>query len=142
MDDAAALNEVLSDVAVMKYIEEPFDLPKTKEFLEEAGLCEEPLVYALVWKETDRVIGHVIFHQYEETGYEIGWIIHKAYWGRGIASELTAALVEYAGTLGMESCVIECDCEQTASGHIAKKCGFQYEGIDDGCDVYRFILTH
>lgn len=140
MEDADDLYKTLSDEKVMEYIETPFDMEQTKEFIEEAGLCEPPLVYALTWKETNEVIGHVIFHQYDESSYEIGWIIRREYWGRGIADEVTKALVEYARGLDISSCVIECDTEQTASKHIALKNGFVYEGQNDGCDVYRLNL--
>lgn len=140
MDDVNDLYKTLSDEEVMKYIEPIFDMEETKEFVINAGLCEPPLVHALVWKETDRVIGHVIFHQYEEDSYEIGWIINKEYWGKGIADEITKALIEHARTLGINSCVIECDAEQSASKHIAEKNDFVYEGQDDDCDVYRLTF--
>lgn len=136
-DDVSDLYETLSDEEVMKYIEPAFDMERTKEFVADAGLCEPPLVYALVWKETDRVIGHVIFHHYEEDSYEIGWIINKEYWGKGIADEVTKHLVKYARKLEISSCVIECTAEQLASKHIAEKNGFIYEKQDEGCDVYR-----
>ncbi|MBO5352986.1 MAG: GNAT family N-acetyltransferase [Lachnospiraceae bacterium] len=140
MNDAAELYNVLSDEKVMEYIEPAFTMEQTKAFIDEAGLCEPPLVYALEWKENHLVIGHVIFHLYEEDSYEIGWIINREYWGRGIADEVTRALIEYARGLDISSCVIECDTEQTASKHIALKNGFVYEGEEDGCDVYRLKL--
>ena len=142
MDDAADLYKTLSDEKVMEYSEPAFDMEQVKEFIEDAGLCEPPLVYALVWKETDEVIGHVIFHQYEEDSCEIGWIIRHEYWGRGIAGEVTATLAECAKKLdGIHSCVIECDPEQEVSKRIALKHGFVYEGEDDGCDVYRLKFS-
>lgn len=139
-DDACDLYETLSDDAVMEYIEPTFSMEETKAFIEDAGMCEPPLVYALVWRETGKVIGHVIFHPYEEGSCELGWIIHKAYWGKGIASEVTAGLLEYAKNLGAGSCVIECDPLQKASQHIALKYSFVYEGEDDGCSVYRRVF--
>lgn len=141
MDDAVDLYKVLSDEKVMEYIEPAFDMEQVKEFIKEAGLCEPTLVYALVWKENSEVIGHVIFHLYEEDSYELGWIIRREYWSRGIAGEVTEALVEYAkGLDSIYSCVIECDPEQEASKRIARKYGFTYDGVDDGCDVYRLRL--
>lgn len=139
-DDAYDLYETLSNEAVMEYIEPAFGIEETKNFITEAGLCEPPLVYALVWKETGKVIGHVIFHLYEENSYEIGWILNQAYWGKGIANEITEKLVEYAKGLGINSCVIECDTKQAISKHIALKNNFVYEGEDDGCDVYRIVF--
>lgn len=139
-DDANDLYETLSDEKVMEYIEPAFDMEQVMEFIEDAGLCEPPLVYALEWKENGKVIGHVIFHPYEEDSYEIGWIINRGYWNMGIADEVTKKLIEYAKNFGINSCIIECDSEQEASKHIALKNGFVYESEDDGCDVYRLKL--
>ena len=138
MDDVTDLYKTLSDERVMEYIEPAYGRERVKEFIKEAGLCEPPLVFALVWKETGEVIGQVIFHPYEEDSYEIGWIIRREYWGKGIAGEITDSLVEYTKSLGgIHSIVIECAPEQAASKRIALKKGFTYEGEDDGCDVYR-----
>lgn len=71
-EDIDDLYEVLSEQEVMIYIESAFDRARTKEFIQAAGMCEPPLVYAVVWKLTGKVIGHVIFHPYEEVAYEIG----------------------------------------------------------------------
>ena len=139
-EDIYDLYEALSDESVMRFIEHPFSMKDTEDFLRDVGLSDEPLVYALVWNETNRVIGHVIFHPYEEDSYEIGWIINKAYWGKGIASEVTTALLDWAQALSVRSCVIECDTMQVVSSHIAQKLGFQYESENDGCAVYRIKL--
>ena len=140
IDDADELYQVLSDEGVMRYIEPVFDMKKTKEFIQSAGMCELPLVYAIVWKQSGKVIGHAIFHIYEQSDYEIGWILNKNYWGQGIADEVTRKLVEYAKCLGADSCVIECDAEQIASKRIALKNGFTYEGKSDDLECYRLVL--
>ena len=140
MEDAAELHKTLSDKEVMEHIEPPFDLEQTREFIRAAGLCEPPLVYALLWRETGGVIGHVIFHPYDGSSWEIGWILNRAYWGMGIAQELTEALVRYARGAGIESCVIECGKAQAASGHIALKNHFILEGKTDGRYVFRLDL--
>ena len=136
MEDTADLHEILSDTEVMQYIEPVFDMEQTKKFIQDAGLNDKPLVYAVVWKETEKVIGHVIFHPYGKSDYEIGWILNKTFWGMGIADELTKALLQQAGNLGAESCVIECAAEQMASKKIAIKNGFQYEEKTDGLERY------
>ena len=140
MDDIDDLYEVLSDESVMKYIENAFDREKTKEFIRIAGMCETPLVYAVVWKLTGKVIGHAIFHPYEESDYEIGWILNKEYWGNGIADDLTKSLINYARYIGISSCIIECDTKQIASKKIALKNGFVYEEKADNLERYRLIL--
>ncbi len=140
MEDIDDLYEVLSDEDVMRYIENTFDRERTKEFIRTAGMCEIPLVYAIVWKLTGKIIGHAIFHPYEEAAYEIGLILNKEYWGRGIADEVTKGLIKYARYLGISSCIIECDAKQNASKKIALKNGFVYEGIIDNLERYRLIL--
>ena len=37
--------------------------------------------------------------------------------------------------------VIECDPEQEVTKHIAKKYGFTFDEIFDGCEVYRLSLV-
>ena len=96
--DLDALYSVLGDPEVMEYIEEPFSYEKTQEFLEENGLIDPARIYALELKENKELIGHVIFHQYENESYEIGWILSKRYWGQGIAEEITKALIVHART--------------------------------------------
>ena len=140
MEDVDDLYEVLSDEDVMIHIESTFDRERTKEFIQVAGMCEPPVVYAVVWKLTGKVIGHVIFHPYEEVAYEIGWILNKTYWGKGIADELTKVLIDYARYIGINSCIIECDTKQDASKSIAIKNGFVYEGRIDNLERYRLIL--
>lgn len=103
MTDADDLHQVLSDERLMFYIEQTFDLQKTKSFIQSAGVCKPPLVYAIVWKITGKVISHVIFHPYEKNDYEIGWILNKDYWGMGIADEVTKELIKHAKQLGAES---------------------------------------
>ena len=96
MDDVDDLYEVLSDESVMIYMESAFDRERIKEFILAAGMCEIPLVYAIVWKLTGKVIGHAIFHQYEEADYEMGWILNQEYWGKGSADEVTKELIKCA----------------------------------------------
>ncbi len=140
MKDVDDLYQVLSDASVMMYLEPVFDLERTICFVRSAGLCESPLVYAIVWKMTGEVIGHAIFHSYEKNDYEIGWVLNKNYWGMGIADEVTKELIKYAKYLGVESCIIECDERQITSKRIAIKNGFAYEDKVDGLERYRLVL--
>lgn len=139
-DDAGDLVRILSDERVMRYIEPAFDMEKTRTFIREAGMCEPPLVYAIVRKATGKVIGHAIFHACADDSYEIGWILDRNFWGMGIADEVTKALVKYARMLKVGSCVIECVPEQTASRKIALRNGFVHEGQADSLDRYRLVL--
>lgn len=137
--DLDALYFVLSDPDVMEYIEEPFSCEKTQKFLEENGLVDPARVYALELKESQELIGHVIFHQYENESYEIGWILSKKYWGQGIADEITKALIDHARTRSIKSLIIGCVAAQSASKRIAQNNGFQLRGQGDMI-TYELIL--
>ncbi|MBR1811426.1 MAG: GNAT family N-acetyltransferase [Clostridia bacterium] len=132
-NDAEALYEILSDPAVMQYIEPPYTMAQTREFIRDAGLSDPPLVYAVIWKNTGRLIGHLIWHTYDPTAMELGWVIHRNFWRMGVARELTAALL--ASTT--QDIVIECDRRQSATRHIAKSFGFQLHGCIDGRCIYQ-----
>ena len=133
--DLQSLYELLSDEEVMRYIEPPFTLEKTRGFLENAGLTDDPLIYA-VEDEYGIFIGYVIYHDYGNDSKEIGWLLSKQFWGKGFAQVLTEMLVQKTKADG-KSAVIECSPEQEATKHIAEKLEFRYAGLIDGCDVYK-----
>lgn len=138
--DIEQLYKVLSDDEVMKYIEKPFSNEQTKEFVFNAGMREEPLVYSVVYKESGKVIGHVIFHRYDSQSYELGWILHRVFWYQGIASEITEAMIMYAKQIGISRLVMECAAEQRSTKRVAEKFRFNYVGKDGDCEVYMLEL--
>lgn len=119
-EDAEALHAVLSDPEVMRYLEPPFTPEQTEAFLLKAGLCEPPLLWAVVRKRTNELIGHLIWHPWDDTAMELGWVLRRDYWGRGLARELTEALLEKS----VLDVVIECSPEQAATRHLAELFGF------------------
>lgn len=133
--DLHSLYQLLSDADVMRYLEPPFSEERTVVFLDEAALCDNPLIYA-VDDRKGNFVGYVIYHTYDEMAYEIGWVFGKEHWGKGYADELTQALITDAKDR-TKSLVIECLPEQSATKKIALRNGFVYEGNVDGCDVYR-----
>lgn len=132
--DLPDLIRLLSDERVMKYLEPVFGPEKALSFLESAGMCDPPLVWAA--ENEDGFIGYVIFHAYDETAYEIGWVLLPEYRNRGYASSLTAELIEAAFSKGKDA-VIECAVEQRVTKHVAEKFGFRRVGTREGCEVFR-----
>lgn len=132
--DLEQLYLLLSDPKVMAFIEAPYTLEETESFLQRAGLSDPPLIYAV--EEDGKMIGYIIYHSYDEGSVEIGWILYPDCWGRGIASALTEKMIEKASASGKQV-VIECSPGQKITKHIAEKYGFVYEGVSEGCDVFR-----
>lgn len=129
-EDVEALHALLSDPQVMRSIEAPYSLEQTRAFLQSAGLCQPPLVWALIDKQTGALAGQLIFHPYDSARYELGWILSKALWGTGAASELTEAAIAYARSAGIPALILECAREQQVTRHIAEKFGFRL--LEDG----------
>ena len=132
--DLMPLFRLLSDEKVMEHIEPVFDLEKTVAFLESAGLGEKPLVWAV--EDYGAFIGYVIYHDYDETSLEIGWVLYPERCGKGIATKLTQELFQRAFADGKDA-VIECAPAQEVTKHIAIKLGFEYAGQRDGCEVFK-----
>lgn len=135
--DIEALYTVLSDEAVMRYIETPFSRKQTAEFIQHVNAAEPPLAHAVVWKENNTVIGHLIYHPYDAESWELGWILHCDYWHKGISDELTTAVIADAQRREIPELVIECDPNQTVTRHIAEKHGFRYMGEENNLAIYQ-----
>ena len=74
--DLMPLFRLLSDEKVMEHIEPAFDLARTEAFLESAGLCDDPLIWAV--EDDGAFIGYVIYHDY--IGIEAHYIdMHEVY---------------------------------------------------------------
>jgi len=100
---------------------------------------DSPRVWAV--EESGKIAGHLIWHPFErEDIYELGWILDRSCWGRGIASELTMACLALGREMGLKSVVAEAVPENAGSVAVMKKCGLEYEGIFDGLVRYRADL--
>ena len=134
-NDLESLHELLSDPEVMKYLEPPFTRKQTERFLKLQGLAATPRILA-VDDKNHSFIGYVIYHDYDDTSKEIGWVLKKEIWGHGMASLLTKQLVALAASEGKDA-VIECVPEQLATRVIAENHGFRKVGESSGLDIYR-----
>lgn len=95
MDDARDLHEILGDDETMKYCEPAYDFAKTEEFLR--GFCiGRKGALAAELKETGKVVGYILFNEYETDVYEAGWFFNRGYWRRGYAFEAMKAVFGYA----------------------------------------------
>lgn len=124
-DDVEAALAYLGDPVVMEFIEPCYSREQTSAFLRTAGGGPAPLVHAVEQRSTHLLIGHVIFHRWQGSpAWELGWILRKDVWGRGIATELSRALITHAfGEGGVTQLVAECVPENHASIAVMEKVG-------------------
>lgn len=127
-DDAADLHAYLSREAVVRY--EPYT-PFTREQAEAEAVrrAADPNFRAVVLKGTGRVIGNVWFAPGEWDTWELGYVFHDAYWGRGYAAEACFAVLEDAFSVqGVRRVIAMCNPENTASWRLLERLGFRREG--------------
>lgn len=134
--DAEALAPILADPEVMRFLEPPFTPERTRAFLREAGLCQPPRVYAVIEKESGTLIGHLIWHAWDETAMELGWVLRRDRWGRGFARELTEEVLARCDRPVMLACCPE----QTATRRLAEHFGFAPLAESGELCVYRRAL--
>lgn len=139
LSDLDALQRILSDPAVMRYLETPYDRQRTEAFLRRATGERLP-VLGVCLRETGELIGHLIWHPYEGDAWELGWVLGREHWGKGYATELTAAAIRRAGKLGIRALVLEHVPEQAATAAIARRFGFRDLPEQDGLQRHRLEI--
>jgi ribosomal-protein-alanine N-acetyltransferase len=83
-------------------------------------------------KSESRLIGGTGFAQIDnETGTgTFGYVLHKDYWGRGFATEITRAVLQFGfEQLNLHRIVAECFAENRPSFHVLEKSGLRREGL-------------
>jgi ribosomal-protein-alanine N-acetyltransferase len=93
-----------------------------------------PGFFAAELKENGKVIGHISFfpeRPKEFRMWNIGYIFHPAYYGRGYATEATRAVIAYAfKELKVHRIVAHCSPDNIASWKIMEKCNMKREGLN------------
>ena len=84
---------------------------------------------AVVCKETNEKVGRAeITRHYAEESAMIGWMLIKSAWGRGLATEIAKALIEYCfEELQVHRVFALCHPDNTASWKVMEKCGMHRE---------------
>lgn len=140
-EDRPELARITTDPAVMHYIhsggltDDQIDqnLARHARNLAEHGVC----MGALVEKASGRIVGIAGVQPLGTTGdLEIGWILERASWGKGYASEAGAAAMKHVlETLARPRVVAIIHPENQPSKRVAARLGMQYEGRYTGTDL-------
>lgn len=148
-DDAESFFAWNSDPEVMRHVGEP-----PSESVEQVR--EKILSYpdyrergygrwAVVYKADDRVIGfNGLKYLPEIAAVDLGYRFLKQYWGRGIATESSRAVLEYGFTvLQMDTIIGLAVSENQGSIHVLQKLGMRFTGMNDclGLNAQRWELT-
>jgi ribosomal-protein-alanine N-acetyltransferase len=93
---------------------------------------EEPGLGVFVFRdrETSEFVGRGALRRIEIGGSEevdVGYALAAERWGRGLATEMAAALVAYANRAGLEDLIAYTEPTNGASRRVLEKVGFVYE---------------
>ena len=159
IDDWKAVHEYAADPrAVSRLPWGPNSADQTIEFVraaieDAARPNRKRFEFAIILREEDRLVGgtglRVSGTENRDAG--MGYVIHPAYWKRGIASEAAAAVVEFGfRQRGLHRIWAEVDPSNDASARVLEKIGMIREGRlrqhkwfkDDWRDSYLYSILY
>lgn len=131
LDDAEDMYEYTSDEETTRFIyDQHTDVNQTKNLIANYYM-EEPIgKYAILLKESNKMIGTIEFrvHEYNKSG-ELGYTLNRHFWGKGYMTEAGKLILDLAfNTLGLERVFAEFDVRNSASGKVLDRLGMTYEG--------------
>jgi len=87
-------------------------------------------IYAVVLKETNKLIGGCEIALLSDYYAEIGWILHRDYWKQGYGAEMGKALLKFGfEELNLHRIIATCDVENYGSYRVMEKIGMRREGL-------------
>lgn len=151
LQDADPLHQILSIPGVLEYFPdpEPPDLERVKKLvLRQIDHWSE---YGYGWwavepNGKDELIGWSGLQYLPETDeIEIGYLLSKPYWGKGLATESAFAGLDYGfNTLNISEIVGIVHPENIASRRVLEKLGLKYqeEAIYFGMTCFRYLIRN
>ena len=130
MDDLPALWDIFRDGETMEHM-----APMTREGTEELlrAFCLEraaPGAFAARLRVGGALAGWLLFNQVDAPGiYELGWVLRRDCWGKGLAGEASRALLAHAfGVLGAHKVIAQTEDVRRAVP-LLERLGMVREGI-------------
>ncbi|MBS0213357.1 MAG: GNAT family N-acetyltransferase [Proteobacteria bacterium] len=135
--DRAALYALYSAPQVMRYWSTPAwsELAAADAWFgrqEDGLLAGSALTWAIALRDADALIGTVSLHAIfpGQARADIGYALHPAYWGRGLAREAVRLALRYGfDALGLRRIEADTDPGNTGSCRLLEALGFQREGL-------------
>jgi RimJ/RimL family protein N-acetyltransferase len=128
--DGPGLHAYLSRPEAVRF--EPYPVQSAQE-------CErlavervtDPSFWAVCLGETGELVGNLYLGLQQPESwrtYELGYVFHPGYWGRGFATEAAGALVAECFAGGAHRLLARCNPQNTASWRLLERLGFRREG--------------
>ena len=135
-EDAGDIFEYASIPEISKYlvwhphktIQDTIDFVQLAERMFEN---REWIVLGIELKEKKKIIGTIDIRGWKSVHRcaEIGYVLSKEYWKKGITTEALSAVIQYCfDLLKLNRVEAHCEDDNTGSWHVMEKCGMKYEG--------------
>ena len=145
LDNIADLTAIYGDPEVMRYASDPaFTIDD--EYLQTVASIERNLVedvaieWGVVLKSNGVMIGVVGLHNFAGGQAEIGCLLAKAYWGRGLMREALLAVLDVAPGVGLARLDADIDVGNGRSERLFSGLGFVHIGGDGESAVWMKTL--
>jgi RimJ/RimL family protein N-acetyltransferase len=132
-EDAAALAAAIADQAIVRNLATapwPYEMCDAEAFL--AAPRDPVLPSFLIAERTggaSQLVGACGLGRRASGAVELGYWIARRHWGRGIATEACAAVIDIARTLRLPALEASHFLDNPVSGRVLEKLGFQPTGI-------------
>lgn len=128
--------EMRSDPEVMQYIQRPIakshdDAMALIKVLMDSFDSNSAITWGVFEKGKDKLMGTAGFWQIEKNNFrgEIGYLLHKDLWGKGIMHEILAAIISYGfNEINLNAIVGICNPVNEASIKLLERHNFKKEG--------------
>ena len=140
--DGMSMHEYLSLERVVRY--EPYSEMSLIECTREAKRrSNDPSFYAVIQKETNKLIGSIYFHQqqpYKFRTYELGYVFNPAYWNMGYATEAAELILKYGFLeLDLHRIIANCNQENERSVKLLERIGMRRESSSKKDVFFRYL---
>jgi ribosomal-protein-alanine N-acetyltransferase len=156
-EDEAAVHAYARNPEVTRFTSwGPNDLADTKAFIkasvaEGAQWPRESVPLAIELKAEGRLIGGTGFYEIHSAvrTATFGYVLDHPYWGRGLATEASRALLDFCfRVVRLHRVVARCDVRHRASFHVMEKLGMRREAhfrkdtkkAGEWCDTYLYAV--
>lgn len=144
LEDSDDMYEYTSDEETTRFLyDKHTDLNQTKNLIANYFMKEPIGKYAIVVKDSNKMIGAIEFrvHEYNNSG-ELGYTLNRHFWGMGYMTEAGELILNLAfNTLGLERVFAEYDVKNSASGRLVSRLGMTYEGTHRKNHKIKGVLT-
>ena len=79
--------------------------------------------------KAENLIGYILFNEFDEGVYEMGWIFNRQHWRQGYAYEACKAVIDYAFDVLNAHKVFAEAIDANKSVGLMKKLGMRLEGV-------------